>query len=636
MVCITDPLKPCGFFVPGNQTDVFLGSPVQLGENLQTHVDPMPHFLVIPFFLVEFLALAGVIILMGLVVASLLRDGRFRHLTQSDSSAFQVVLSFLPSIIASSVGSLCTSIHRNLSVLEPWVHLQRGNASARASLSLNYSSQSPFAIFIKAVRDRHLLLGLVSIACVVNMALTVVAGGLFTQQLTTTTLDTNDLTMNYSQSTFWQTDFAAEFTEYDLIQTSITSGVPMLSWTSPNQSFIPVHVNNRSPDVTYGASTLGVGTELNCQALSTSDLVQNNTNGHQFWRYGLFANSSMECIARMPPLKSKDEGIALSIHFLSPDDLDESDVCQTSTVLVVGRWDYKADTPMTNDNTIALHCEPQVQLQEYSVTFDQKGQIDWHEPVANTAIHQGTMYDNATVSLGQFNKVFAAIPSSYVGNTTMQNGTYNISSYDWAGFLVARLYQRQDPNFDSLDSDLLTDMTQTVYQWVYSTYFSLWRDIYLEPLAQPIKATNGTVTRSTWHMAPSAPSLAIALSIIAFDTIVVLLVFGTRRGRFRGPRMPRSIGAIIPWISHSQMLHDFADTHTWSSSKRRAHISALNKRYGFRMFMGADNRWRFAVDQEPEHAKPPEPADVSSEVDVDKTTTIQLQEIATPQSPSSS
>lgn len=595
----------------------------------------MPHFLMIPFFLVEFLALAAVIILMGLVVASLLRDGRFRHLTQSDSSAFQVVLSFLPSLIASSVGALCTSIHRNLSVLEPWVHLQRGHASTRSSLSLNYSSQSPFVIFFKAVRDRRVLLGLVSAACIVNIALTVVAGGLFTQQLTGSTLHTEDLTMNYSRSTFWQTDFAAEFTEYDLIQTSITSGVPMLSWTSPNQSFIPVHVKNGSPDVIYGASTLAIGTELKCQSLSIRELIQNKTNVSQYWRYGLFDNSSMECTARMPQLKSKEEGIALSIHFLSPDGLDNSEVCQTSTVLVVGRWNYLADTPIADDNTIALHCEPRAKLQDYSISFDHKGQIDWHEPLPNTSVTGGTMYDNATVSLGQFNKVFASIPSSYVGNTTMQNGTYNISSYDWAGFLVARLYQRQHPEFDSLNPDLLSDLTQTVYQWVYSTYFSIWRDIYLEPLASPVLATNATITRSTWRMVPSGPSLAIALSIIVFDTIVVLLVFGTRRGRFRGPRMPRSIGAVIPWISHSQMLQDFADTHKWSSSKRHAHISSLNKRYGFRMFMGADNRLRFAVDQEPENVKPPDLAVNDQEGVANKTTTvsIQLRQMQTPESP---
>ncbi|KAJ5316522.1 hypothetical protein PENANT_c019G09522 [Penicillium antarcticum] len=618
----------------GNRLEILAedGSPVQLDANLQTHVDPMPHFLVIPFFLVEFLALAGVIILMGLVISSLLKDGRFRHLTQGDSSSFQVVLSFLPSVVASSVGSLCTSIHRNLSVLEPWVHLQRGNVSARVSLSLNYSSQSPFAIFFKAVRDRHVLLGLVSIACVVNMALTVVAGGLFTQQMTTSTLATQDLTMNYSQSIFWRTDFAAEFTEYDLIQTSITSGVPMLPWTSPNQSFVPVHVKNRDPDVTYGATTLGVGTTLDCKTLSTDALVQNQTTGHQYWRYELYENSSVECTAAMPPLKSKDEGIALSIHFLSPDGTDDSDICQTATVLVVGRWDYLADTPITDNNTIALQCEPQAKLQEYSISFDQKGQIAWHEPVANTSITDGAMYDNATVSLGQFNKVFAAIPNSFVGNTTMQNGTYNISSYDWAGFLVARLYQRDDPDFDSLNPDLLMDMTQTVFQWVYSTYFSIWRNIYLEPLVEPIQATNATITSSTWRMVPSAPSLAIALTIIAFDTIVVLLVFWTRRGRFRGPRMPRSIGAVIPWISHSQMLNDFADTHTWSSAKRHAHLTTLNKRYGFRMFMGADNRWRFAVDQEPE-TKPPDAPTGDSDPEADKTTSIQLQEIRSPQSP---
>ncbi|KAJ5102489.1 hypothetical protein N7532_003018 [Penicillium argentinense] len=605
------------------------GSPVQLGENLRTHNDPMPHFLVIPFFIVEFLALAAVIILMALVVQSLARDGRFRHLTQSDSSSLQVVLSFLPSVVASSVSSLCTSIHRNLSVLEPWVHLQRGMASARSSLSLNYSSQSPFAIFFKAARDRHVLLGLVSLACVINMVLTVVAGGLFMQEMTTSVMSTEDLTMNYSSSIFWRNDFAAEFTEYDLIQTSIMSGVPMLPWTSPNESFVPLHIHNRDPDALYGANTRGVGASLECQTLSPEKgLVHNKTTGHSYWKYELFDNKSVECVAGMPNLQSKDEGISLSIHFLSPSDVSESDICQTSTVLVVGRWDYMPNSTVTDNNTIALHCEPQVRLQDYSVTFDSKGQVDWNDRVAGSAILNGTMFDNATVSLGQFNKVFAAIPESYVGNSTSNNGTYNISSYDWAGFLIARLYQRADPDFNSLDPVRLTDLTQTVYQWVYCTYFSIWRDLYLEPLYEPVQATNGTIMRSTWAMQPSVPSLAIALIIIAFDTLVVLVVFGTRRGRFRGPRMPRSIGAIIPWIAHSRMLSDFGDTHHWNSTQRRDHLAVLNKRYGFRMFMGHDGRWRFAVDEEPKPADPAAPTpEPPPEPEANKTTSIQLREL---------
>ncbi|KAJ5585619.1 uncharacterized protein N7459_005419 [Penicillium hispanicum] len=614
----------------GNRLEILAedGSPVQLGESLQSHVDPMPHFLVIPFFIVEFLALAAVIILMGLVISSLLRDGRFRHLTQSDSSSLQVILSFLPSVVASCVSSLCTSIHRNISVLEPWVHLQRGMASAQASLLVNYSSQSPLAIFFKAIRHRHVLLGLVSLACVINMALTVVAGGLFTQELTSSVLPTHDLTMNYSQSMFWRTDFAAEFTEYDLIQTSITSGVPVLPWTSANQSFVPLDIYNRNSGVMYGANTLGVGTSLQCQPLSPDEgLAENKTSGDQYWHYSMFDNSSTQCIAHMPPLQGKDEGIALSIHFLSPYNIDLTDVCETSTVLVVGRWDYMPDTAITDNNTIALHCEPHARLQNFSVTFDQRGQIDSHEAVANTSITEGVMYDNATVSLGQFNKVFAAIPESYVGNTTSYNGTYNISSYDWAGFLVARLYERYDPDFDSLNPDRMIDMTQTVYQWVYSTYFSLWRDIYLNPLDHPVAAVNATVIQSTWCMVASIPSISIALIIIVFDTFVVLVVFGTRRGRFSGPRMPRSIGAVIPWIAHSQMLSDFTNTHQWTSRQRREHLKALDKRYGFRMFMGPDGRWRFAVDEEPTKAERPSDTDDSQDADAQKTSSIQLQEL---------
>lgn len=588
----------------------------------------MPHFLVIPFFIFEFLALAAVIILMGLVISSLMRDGRFSDLNQADSSSLQVVLSFLPSVVASSVTALCTSIHRNLSVLEPWVHLQRGMAPARVSLSLNYASQSPLAIFFKAVRDRHLLLCLVSLASVVNLFLTVVAGGMFRQELETSTLPANGLTVNYSQSTFYRTDFAAEFTEYDLIQTSITSGIPMLPWTSPNQSFVPVDVGSPNLNVLYGANTLGVGAFLDCTPLSPEEgLIRDHTSGHSYWQYSLSDNASVQCVAPMPPLQNKEEGIALSIHFLSPSTVGHSEACEAATVLVVGRWDYMAGTPVTDKNTVALHCEPRVMIQDSSVTFDHKGQITSHVPMANTSITQGTMYDNATVSLGQFNKVFASIPESYVGNTTTHGGAYNISSYDWAGFLVARLYQRDVPDLHSLDPDRMTRLTRKVYEWVYSTYFSIWRDIYLSPLDSPVQAANATVIRSTWCMVASAPSLAIALVIMGFDALVVLIVFGTRRGRFRGPRMPRSIGAVIPWVAHSRMLRDFANTYTWNNTQRRAHLATLDKRYGFRMFMGLDGRWRYAVDEEPHVPEPPDEAQDGAETDATKTTSIQLREL---------
>lgn len=131
-------------------------------------------------------------------------------------------------------------------------------------------------------------------------------------------------------------------------------------------------------------------------------------------------------------------------------------------------------------------------------------------------------------------------------------------------------------------------------------------------------------------MVPSGPSLAIALIIIAFDTVVVLVVFGTRRGRFRGPRLPRSIGAVIPWIAHSRMLQDFNKTYSWNNTRRRAHLTSLNKRYGFRMFMGHDGRWRFAVDEEP-HEPASSDEGHGTDTDSNKTTSIQLRELPNPQ-----
>ncbi|PYH90728.1 hypothetical protein BO71DRAFT_360865 [Aspergillus ellipticus CBS 707.79] len=571
------------------------GSPVHLGEQMRTRVDPMPHFLVIPIFIVEFLLLAAVIAVMGVVAASLAHDGRLQHLSQSSSSFLQVVTSFLPSLVASSVAALCNSILRNISILEPWVHLQRGMVTARTSLSMNYASQTPWSVLKKAIQNRHLLLGLVSFACVANMLLSVVAGGLFTQKLTQSYLPSTSLYLNYSTSQFRRTDFAPDFTEFDLIQTSVTSGVPMLSWMAPNYSFIPIKNTDPDPDVMYGATTLGIGSDLECQALQIPQNLKQEGD-ETYWVYRPTRDVSRECMVNMTALVRPSEAIALSIHFLSPIAESDVDMCQMSSVVVVGRWDYTAESPFTSNNTIALQCEPRLKLGNFSVTFDRRGQISDIDPIAGTEITSGPLYDNATVGLGQFNKVFAAIPQSFVGEEPGRNRSY-VSSYDWAGFLVARLY-KQHQKIVPLEASELMAQSQIVYQWVYSTYFSIWRNMYLVALEEQAPAGNATVISNTWTMVPSVPSLAMALIIIALDTLVVLVVFGTRRGRFKGPRMPRSIGAIIPWIAHSRMLHDFRDTYSWTNTQRRAHLVRLNKRYGFRMFLHADGRWRFAVDEE--------------------------------------
>ncbi|KAL4784460.1 hypothetical protein BJX76DRAFT_367655 [Aspergillus varians] len=591
------------------------GNPVRLDDQMRTRADPRPHFLVIPIFVLEFLLLAAVIILMSLTVSSLAQEGGFHDLNQSSSSFLQVVLSFLPSVVASAVGALCTSIHRNLSILEPWVHLQRGMAIVSTSLTMNYSCQNPWTVLPKAAKNRHVILVLISVACIANTVLTTVAGGLFTQQLTTSEYGTDTLFANYSHSVFRQNDFAADFTEYDLIQTSITSGVPMLSWTSANHSFAPITIVNGDQDSSYSATTLGVGADLGCRALSIPQNLIYFEDG-PYWTYHPSGEPERECTVKMTSPRDENDKFALSINFFSPAATEEPDICQTSTMLVVGRWNYTAASGVTENNTVALHCEPDLVLKNFSVQFDQKGQILSHYEVPNTSITSGRMYENATISLGQFNKVFASIPQSFYGEDATRNSSL-LSSYDWAGFLVALLYKRDVSPITHLDPNRLMDLSQTVYQWVYSTYFSLWRDIYLLPLHEPIEAEDATVTRSAWRMEPSVSSLVIAMIIIGLDTVIVLIVFGTRRGRFKGPRIPRSIGSVIPWIANSQMIHDFDGTYGWTNAQRQTHLERLKKRYTFRMFLRENNQWRYAVDEEPPVAAPktttpPEPMSTPS------------------------
>lgn len=88
------------------------------------------------------------------------------------------------------------------------------------------------------------------------------------------------------------------------------------------------------------------------------------------------------------------------------------------------------------------------------------------------------------------------------------------------------------------------------------------------------------------------------LIIVVFDGCVVASVFLTRRGRFKFPRIPRSIGSIIPWVIHGQVLNDFKGTYAWSEGDREKHFVDLDKRYKLNRHETADGQWKYVLDED--------------------------------------
>jgi hypothetical protein len=186
--------------------------------------------------------------------------------------------------------------------------------------------------------------------------------------------------------------------------------------------------------------------------------------------------------------------------------------------------------------------------------------------------------------------------------TAHQNSLFY--QYDWPGVLTARTYERLDPRSTSIDPKVLIRAAQVTYATIFSTHFTFWRDTYLDRLPQPHSIlVDGTETNGIWGLLPSTPSIVIVIALITLDIVVIVAVFVARRRRFNAPRIPKTIGSIIPWIAHSRMMRDFVGTYQWTDAEQERHLEKLGQKYSFGTFLCSDGVSRLALDYNSTHSE---------------------------------
>ncbi|KAI9045477.1 DUF3433 domain-containing protein [Aspergillus affinis] len=556
--------------------------------------DPVPHFLMIPCFAIECLLLIVMLVVFSL---SLRRFG-----FHNDSPSYSnwdimclLLLLYAPNVIASMVTALLASSLRHLSTLEPWVRLERGMATAKQTLLMDYTSRTPLEVFAKCTRKGPPLLTIVSLACVIDLILSLTSGSLFIPQINQYVDPTSVLSQLYSLSKFSISDSAPEFDSFHFVPMSKT--MPLLPWTSSDYSFYPLAINDiEMMRSFYTTTTRGIGANLTCRELNANQLRVEDNTGKQYWTYQPFDHAVSEhCTVEAPQPAGVDNATFddKSIRYLTP---IESGKCQANTVVVVARWNLINGTAGGSKNTLALHCEPHISIQDFEIDFQFNGQVQARRPVPGSAITSGSVMVNATKSLARYHHSLAQVVQQSV---THRHPAF--SHFDWAGILTEHAYEEVDPDFSSFNADTLMNATQFVYSTVFSTYFSLWRELYIDRLTEsPLPALNGTQTQLYWEMTLSIPTMVIVIVIVSMDVLVMAGVFFTRRGRFRGPRIPRSIGALMPWVTHSQMMRDFRQAARLDLPEWEGYLQEDFRRYRLGESLCPDEVTRLTLDYDPE------------------------------------
>ncbi|KAF5863909.1 hypothetical protein ETB97_009016 [Aspergillus alliaceus] len=561
------------------------GRPVPLfTQEARRKQDLMPHFLTLPWFILECSLFVAILVLFGIILRYLcIQDLNAGSKVQA---SLLILMLFVPNIVASAVSVFLASVLRHLSALEPWVQLQNGPVTATQSLLTTYGSQTPFAVFWKCIRRGPPLLAVLSLVCILGLLLSIISGGLFEPQIKQHSGIASSLFTAYDLSTFARPLSVPVLDSYSLLSKGIATDTLLVPWTVTNYSFVPIFVDEpESERTSFTASTRGIGADLTCDYLPANHSWIDRQSGNTYWHYEPFGNrTESNCTVEVPG--TTYNYVEKSIHFAT------STNCETPTVLVLARWKYVTGAPASIDNTLALHCEPTIRMQDFVVQFDHFGQVESYQPIPGSSITGGDLFQNASDVLRQYNRAFAQ-----AAQTTFPHPDSFLGQYDWPGFFTAQAYESLNPKSSWLDPADLVIAVQSTYRAVFSTYFTLWRDLYLERLPQSHSlAVDGTVTRGIWGLLPSTPSIVIVIILLSLDILMIVGIFVARRGRFNGPRIPKSIGSLIPWIAHSQMMGDFEGTQQWNEVKLRQHLEGIGHKYRLGTARCADGISRIAVD----------------------------------------
>lgn len=92
-------------------------------------------------------------------------------------------------------------------------------------------------------------------------------------------------------------------------------------------------------------------------------------------------------------------------------------------------------------------------------------------------------------------------------------------------------------------------------------------------------------------------SLALALFILLYMTLVTLTVFFRRRHAFL-PRQPNTIASVLAFIHQSKMLPTFVSSKKLTSAEVARTLARAGKQYGLGRFVGRDGRRHVGVDEE--------------------------------------
>lgn len=570
----------------------------------------------------------------------------------------QIIFSFIPTAIATFIEPFWIVVTRAICAYQPYIQLQKGNASASSSLGVKYTNLPAALVFPRALRSRNYLVASVSAVSLLANFLAVAFGGLFENAyLPLPGPDT--FTQTLAPIINSQMRYGEE--QYLLANTNITAGTALPPFVTPEFYFLPFTWNTtgNSSDL-HTAVTRGFGGSVVCQPLESKSLqlayyTPINTAGSaqnasdQFWGNNFNVtvpvtggSGTVNCTAypvsdsEWDPWTKNFAGpgsLAAGEYMLdlepTAQDADQNTWDKCLSILIIG-WARGTISGSNDDNSnftfvpgtyksTTLLCQQEIFSAEFEVVVDKSQRVQSYTRVGpfdvnNPAYFKDVSLTNFTAQMG---RLFMA--GSRVGGTSDDLASTNEvdASMDKAKFhndstallfphgLIGTLLNNTElanPTTPVPEFDLLDKGVQTLYGLLFAISLGLNSDRIFVPTTTGI-SISGTTTTEKQRMSMSNEIFYITAVLLGLNVLVGITTWILRPMQFFPkppslPRFPDSIAAEIGFFHASQALRDVSGTASVSSRAREKHLESLGHKYGYGVYISKDGVRRRGVERQ--------------------------------------
>ncbi|KAJ9206310.1 hypothetical protein DTO021D3_2153 [Paecilomyces variotii] len=547
----------------------------------------------------------------------------------------QIVLNLLPTALGTILEPFWTVLNRLLCILQPFFELSKGTAMASKSLLLEYTSVPPQLVFLRALRAKHWLLATV---CAVTVSATVLTVGL--SGLLETRIVNQQIPIRYNSlfspkieppdSTSGPTGQYGQ--PLQIVLTNFSADISLPPWTTPKYYFIPYTIpeDGNHQDTSYTLTTMGIGSELDCQELkeSGSDLLYRFTL-NDFATEANFTvterlpnGSTVRCFspngeigdnATAPAettqvyLLGSPEGKKGLELFMQPipsyvsGTEEENYACPrmfvagwVKSAISLGSKSsqtiYGPAREMTSSSVSStfMMCKPRFQAANFSVTVDHEGYV-----LDYTRISPLTQDVDQLLGWSIWNAT-AFLVGAMPNPPTWHNDTV---ANDWFNLLLKSYYNSTtilDPRYPLPDFPTMANLVSSVYQELFAVTLQS-NQKWLET------STTASVTGA--KIAPasriffSSTMFKIVLVILLVDLAVAICVYARLPKPFL-PTMPTSVAAILSFVSDSHLLQDFSKVET-NGDRIDKYLEERGPVFGFGKYIGTDREIHVGIDSQP-------------------------------------